>query len=78
MGRKDYAVYDEVGDLLKFITSSGVRTKMMLGLLQKPQPSGQMREAIGVSASTVIHAARDLEKENLKDILQFNWLRQVI
>jgi predicted transcriptional regulator len=65
MGRKEYAVYEEVGDLLKFITSSGVRTKMMIELLQKPQPSGQMREAIGVSASTVIHAARDLEKEHL-------------
>ncbi|MDD3492745.1 MAG: winged helix-turn-helix domain-containing protein [Candidatus Thermoplasmatota archaeon] len=65
MGRKDYTRYDEVGDLLKFITSSSVRTKMMIGLMDGPQPSGAMREAIGVSASTVIHAARDLEKEQL-------------
>lgn len=65
MGRNDYARYEEVGDLLKFITSSSVRTKMMLGLMDGPQPSGEMREAIEVSASTVIHAARDLEKEHL-------------
>jgi len=65
MGRKDLEVYKTAGDLLKFITSSGVRTKMMIGLMQEPQSSGQMRDAIEVSASTVIHAARDLEKENL-------------
>jgi len=65
MGRKDYKAYEKAGAILKFITSSGVRTKMMIGLLQEPQSSGQMRDAIGVSASTVIHAARDLEKEDL-------------
>lgn len=65
MGRKGYSIYEGTGDLLKFITSSGVRIKMMIGLMEGCKTSGQLRDEIGVSSSTVIHAARDLEKEGL-------------
>ena len=59
------AVYDKIGDDLRFITTSGVRIKMMISLLEKPKSSTQLKDEIGVGASTIIHAARDLEKENL-------------
>ncbi|HHH78152.1 MAG TPA: winged helix-turn-helix domain-containing protein [Thermoplasmatales archaeon] len=65
MGRNRYSMYEEVGDLLKSITSSGVRAKMMMGLMEGCRTSGQLRDEIGVSSSTIIHAARDLEKESL-------------
>ncbi|MCD6146849.1 MAG: winged helix-turn-helix domain-containing protein [Thermoplasmata archaeon] len=65
MGRKEYSMYENIGDLLKLITSSGVRVKMMIGLIDGPKTSGQLRNEIGVSSSTVIHAARDLEREKL-------------
>jgi predicted transcriptional regulator len=65
MGRKSYDAHDAVGETLKFITSSKVRTKIMLGLQQEPKPSGVLRDEIGASASSVIHAARDLEKREL-------------
>jgi len=65
MGRKEYSMYENISDLLKLITSSSVRAKMMIGLIDGPKTSGQLRDEIGVSSSTVIHAARDLEKEGL-------------
>ncbi len=65
MGRKRYDAHDAVGDTLKFITSSKVRTKIMLGLQEEPKTSSVLRDEIGASASSVIHAARDLEKEEL-------------
>jgi len=65
MGRKDYSIYENIGDLLRLITSSGVRVKMMMSLMEGCKTSGQLRDEIGVSSSTVIHAARDLEKEGI-------------
>ncbi|MFO8132549.1 MAG: winged helix-turn-helix domain-containing protein [Thermoplasmatota archaeon] len=65
MGRKSYDAHDAVGETLKFITSSKVRTKIMLGLQEQPKTSSVLRDEIGASASSVIHAARDLEKEDL-------------
>ena len=65
MGRKEYSMYENIGDLLKLITSSGVRVKTMIGLIDGPKTSGQLRNEIEVSSSTVIHAARDLEREKL-------------
>ena len=65
MGRKKYSMYEEVGDLLKLIVSSGVRAKMMMSLMEECKTSGQLRDELGGSSSTIIHAARDLERENL-------------
>ncbi len=60
-----YTIYEEIDEKLKFITTSGVRIKMMLSLLEETKNSTQLKDEIGVVASTVIHAARDLEKEKL-------------
>ncbi|MEA2054607.1 MAG: winged helix-turn-helix domain-containing protein [Candidatus Thermoplasmatota archaeon] len=58
-------MYEEVGHLLKLITYSGLRAKMMMSLMEGPKTSGQLRDEIGVSSPNVIHAARELEKEKL-------------
>jgi len=60
-----YKIYEEVEEELKFLTTSGVRIKMLASLLEKPKTSTQLKDEIGVGASTVIHAARDLEQEGL-------------
>ncbi|MCD6513163.1 MAG: DUF1724 domain-containing protein [Thermoplasmata archaeon] len=60
-----YTMYEEVEDKLRFITTSGVRIKMMISLLERPKASGELKDELETSTSTVIHAARDLEKEKL-------------
>ena len=58
-------MYEEVEEKLRFVATSGVRIKMMISLLEKPKASGELKDELNTSTSTVIHAARDLEKENL-------------
>lgn len=58
-------IYEEIEDNLKFVATSGVRIKMMASLLEKPKTSSQLKDELGVGASTVIHAARDMEKEKI-------------
>ena len=58
-------IYEEIEDNLKFVATSGVRIKMMANLLEKPKTSTQLKDELGVGASTVIHAARDMEKEKI-------------
>ena len=58
-----YRMFEEVEEELKFITTSGVRAKMMISLLKKPKTSTQLKDELEAGASTIIHAARDLEKE---------------
>ncbi|RLF46956.1 MAG: hypothetical protein DRN29_03780 [Thermoplasmata archaeon] len=60
-----YKIYEEIDEELKFLTTSGVRIKMLTSLLEAPKTSTQLKDEIGVGASTVIHSARDLEKEGL-------------
>ncbi len=60
-----YKMYEEVDEELKFLTTSGVRIKMLASLLEKPKTSTQLKDEMGVGASTVIHAARDLEQDGL-------------
>lgn len=58
-------IYEETDSVLKFITTSGVRIKMMASLLAGPKTSTVLKDELGVGASTVIHSARDMEKEKL-------------
>ncbi len=61
----DSRIYEEVEEDLKFITTSGVRIKTMLSLMESPKTSSQLREEFGIGTSTIIHAARDLEKQGI-------------
>lgn len=58
-------MYEEVEEELKFITTSGVRIKMMISLLEKPKTSRELKDELKLGVSTIIHSARDLEKENI-------------
>jgi predicted transcriptional regulator len=60
-----YTIYDQMDEKLKFITTSGVRIKMMASLFNGPKTSSQLKDNFNVGASTIIHAARDLEKERM-------------
>jgi predicted transcriptional regulator len=57
------SIYEKVDEKLKFIATSGIRIKMMTSLLNGSQTSTQLKDSFKVGASTIIHAARDLEKE---------------
>ena len=60
-----FKIFDEVEEELKFIASSGVRAKMMISLLEKSKTSTELKSELKLGASTIIHAARDLEKEKI-------------
>ncbi len=60
---KLYKIFKEVEEDLKFIATSGVRIKMLNSLLEKPKTSSELKDEFKIGASTIIHAARDLEKE---------------
>lgn len=60
-----YGIYETIGEDLKFIATSGVRMKMLLSLLEDPKTSTELKDELGISASTIIHSARDLEKEKM-------------
>ncbi len=56
-------IYDAIDEKLKFLSTSGIRIKILTSLLEAPKTSTQLKDEIGGSTSTIIHAARDLEKE---------------
>ena len=60
---KLYKIFREVEEDLKFIATSGVRIKMLNSLLEKPKTSSELKDEFKIGASTIIHAARDLERE---------------
>jgi len=56
-------IIGEVEENLKFIATSGVRMKMLSSLLERPKTSTELKDEFKIGASTIIHAARDLERE---------------
>ena len=60
-----FKIFDEVEEELKFIASSGLRMKMMISLFEKPKTSTELKSEFKIGASTIIHTARDLEKEKI-------------
>ena len=56
-------IFGKVEDDLKFIATSGVRIKMLNSLLERPKTSTELKDEFKIGASTIIHTARDLEKE---------------
>ncbi len=56
-------IIGEVEENLKFIATSGVRMRMLSSLLERPKTSTELKDEFKIGASTIIHAARDLERE---------------
>jgi predicted transcriptional regulator len=50
---------------LRLAACSNLRRDLMIGLQEGKKPLSELRDALGVSSTTAIHALRDLEKGNL-------------
>ena len=60
-----YEQYDEAADLLKFLTSSNVRTSILLSLNESPKNLTGLKQDLNLESSTVIHSTNKLEKRDL-------------
>ena len=52
-------------DMLRLAVCSNLRRNLMISLKEGKKPLSALRDGIGVSSTTAIHALRDLEKSNL-------------
>lgn len=50
---------------LRLAACSALRKDILLSLLEGKKPLGRLREELGVSSTTAIHALRELERDNL-------------
>ncbi|RLF61175.1 MAG: hypothetical protein DRN37_01480 [Thermoplasmata archaeon] len=57
--------YGKIEDFLRFITASAIRTKLLLSVACSPMTSTHLKHTLSTNTSTVIHAARDLERKGL-------------
>jgi len=60
-----YEQYNEASDLLKFLTSSNVRTSILLSLNESSKNLTDLKQALNLESSTVIHSTSKLEKRDL-------------
>ena len=60
-----YEQYDGSADLLKFLTSSNVRTSILLSLNESSKNLTGLKQELNLESSTIIHSANKLEKRNL-------------
>lgn len=58
-------VYEEVKDDLKFISSSRVRTKIIISLTEGTTKLKDLKEDLAVDSSTILHAMKKLEDKKL-------------
>lgn len=58
-------MYDEVKNDLKFISSSGVRAKIIISLTSGNKELNDLKEDLTMDTSNILHAIRDLEKQDL-------------
>ncbi|HML06265.1 MAG TPA: hypothetical protein VK426_10865, partial [Methanobacterium sp.] len=57
--------YEEVKDDLKFYGISSVRMKIMIGLIDGPKKTRQLRELTGIQSSTILHGINELERQKV-------------
>ncbi|PAV05193.1 MULTISPECIES: helix-turn-helix transcriptional regulator [Methanobacterium] len=60
-----YEQYDEAADLLKFLTSSNVRTGILLSLNESSKNLTGLKQDLNLESSTIIHGTSKLEKRDL-------------
>lgn len=65
MKNEAYEILDEVQENLKFLASSGVRSKIMLSLKEGPKNLSELREGIVLRSSTILHGTNELEKRHM-------------
>jgi Predicted transcriptional regulator len=59
-----YEQYDDAADLLKFLTSSNVRTSILLSLNESSKNLRELKRELNLESSTIIHSTNKLEKRN--------------
>ncbi|MEA2045330.1 MAG: winged helix-turn-helix domain-containing protein [Euryarchaeota archaeon] len=57
--------YDATEDKLKALTSSKVRTKVLLSLDEGAKTAGELEQVIGTRTTTILHAIKDMSKGDL-------------
>lgn len=60
-----YKQYDDAADLLKFLTSSSIRTSILLSLNESSKNLTSLKQDLNLESSTIIHSTNKLEKRNL-------------
>ena len=60
-----YKQYDDAADLLKFLTSSSIRTGILLSLNESSKNLTNLKQDLNLESSTIIHSTNKLEKRNL-------------
>ena len=58
-------LYEEVKDDLKFISSSAVRTKIIISLTEGTTKLKDLKKELVADSSTILHAMKKLEEKNL-------------
>jgi len=74
--------YEEIKDDLKFYGISSVRMKIMMGLVDGPKKTRQLRELTGIQSSTILHGISELEKQKVvyrdRDIYYLSEIGQIL
>jgi len=58
-------LYEEVKDDLKFVSSSTVRTKIIISLTEGTTRLKDLKEDLGIDSSTILHSMKKLENKDL-------------
>ena len=57
-----YEQYNKAKDILKFLTSSSIRTSIMIILNESPKNLSELKQELNSESSTIIHSLNELEK----------------
>ncbi len=60
-----FELYEEIKDDLKFITSSDIRTKIIISLKEGPKKLGDLKDEVHMRSSSILHSMSQLENKNL-------------
>ena len=60
-----FELYSEIKDDLKFITSSDIRSKIIISLNEGQKKLGDLKDEINMRSSSILHSMSQLESRNL-------------
>lgn len=60
-----FELYSEIKDDLKFITSSDIRSKIIISLKEGQKKLGDLKDEVNMRSSSILHSMSQLESRNL-------------
>ncbi|MDY6865242.1 MAG: winged helix-turn-helix domain-containing protein [Halobacteriota archaeon] len=60
-----YSVYEKSSDWLRLLARSEIRIKLLMILNEENMKLGQLRDYLNLTSSTILHAMKDMEDEEL-------------